>query len=285
MCVSEYDSQRSWSAVTGSKWASGRCLTDSQRARKRAVDRARSKQRRLSSTLNRIAELEVKLQSVLPEMFPSSSEQRITAEIGNGLPMTRHHANSDVQPCETRLTPSDEQGITDWALILASRDTIETSSLPSGWESEYECSSDRHHNSSQEDLTYFNAPDLRETVGVAPPARGLQLPKSIVLRRGDIPALWISEAIRSNNTSLLMEAQDARKVEVCLDDQINQDVLIRGIIEGWDVVKCRGKICPLWEILRSSDHLLFWMANPITRFVMLRMIHHMLLVRIASANL
>jgi hypothetical protein len=82
-----------------------------------------------------------------------------------------------------------------------------------------------------------------------------------------------------------MEAQDARKAEVCLDNQINQDVLIRGIIEGWDIVKSRGKVCPLWEILRSIDHLLFWMASPITRLVMLRMIHHMLLVRIASGNL
>lgn len=284
MSVSERDSQRSLGAVTGSKWASGRCLTDVQRARKRAVDRARSRQHRLS-TLNRIAELEDKLERVLPEICVRRSEESTAAENVNALLRTRHHANSDIQQSETQLTPVDETKITDWALTAPSGDTIETSSLPGLWQGEFECSSNRHRNGSPENLSYFNVSNLRETVGAAPPDRGLQLPKSIPLRRGDVPALWISEAIRTNNTNLLMEAQDARKVDVCLDDQINQDVLIRGVIEGWDVVKSRGKTCPLWEILRSVDYLLFWMASPITRLVMLRMIHHMLLVRISSGNL
>ena len=126
--------------------------------------------------------------------------------------------------------------------------------------------------------TYLAESGFQWTMGTHPPAPSLQLPKAIALQRDDIPSLWISEAVRSRNETLLKQAQEARKVEVCLDDQMNQDVLIRGVMEGWEVVKSRVKICPLWEILRSIDHLLFWTASPVTRLVMLRMIHHMLLV-------
>ncbi|KAE9367998.1 hypothetical protein N431DRAFT_514683 [Stipitochalara longipes BDJ] len=282
MSVSELDWQRSTGA--GLKWASGRRLTDAQRARKRAVDRARNKQQRLS-TLNRIAELEVKLQSVLPEAPFNSSERRITTDTGTAFQRRQHHASTDVQRNETRLIPSSELETIDWPLMAASGDTVNIASLPSCWQSEYELSSNSHNNSPQEDLTHLNMSNLQRTMDVTPSAPSIHLPKSIVLRRGDIPTLWISEAVRTNNISLLMQAQDARKVEVCLEDHINQDVLIRGIIEGWEVVKSRVKVCPLWEILRSIDHLLFWMASPITRLVMLRMIHEMLLFKVSGKRL
>jgi hypothetical protein len=284
MSASGIDSQRSRSTVTGSKWASGRQLTGPQRARKRAVDRARSKQQRLS-TLKRIAELEAKLQSVLSETNLDDSEEGITTDNKAGFQRTGNHTNGDLHPHRPRSISSDEQRTAHWPMMAAFGDIVDISPQPSCWEGQYEPSSISHTNSSQKDLMYSNSSMLPGITDSTPPAPGLQLPRSIVLRRGDIPTLWISEAIRSNNESLLVAAQYARKVEVCLDDQINQDVLIRGIIEGWEVLKSRAKVCPLWEILRSIDYLLFWNASPVTRLVMLRMIHHMLLVRIAFREL
>jgi hypothetical protein len=55
-------------------------LNESQRARKREVDRIRSRRRR-ESTLSRIAELEVKLQRVLAEKAGDGLGQRKPEEI------------------------------------------------------------------------------------------------------------------------------------------------------------------------------------------------------------
>lgn len=57
------------------EWASGRSLTESQRLRKREVDRIRSRKHR-QSTLTRITELEAKLQCVLAGESDSRLKQR-----------------------------------------------------------------------------------------------------------------------------------------------------------------------------------------------------------------
>jgi len=263
--------------MIASKWASGRRLTDAQRARKRAVDRARNKQQRLS-TLNRIAALEQTLQNFLCETPTTGLEGRIGTDNGALSHGMQDQANSDIREIQAESISSAGRGDTNCALTLASGDTVDISSLPSCWPSQHECSSSSPDNNSQGDSTYSTESGFQWTMGIHPPAPTPQLPKAITLRRGDIPSLWISEAVRSRNEILLMQAQEARKVEVCLDDQMNQDVLIRGVMEGWEVVKSRVNVCPLWEILRSIDHLLFWTASPVTRLVMLRMIHCMLLV-------
>jgi hypothetical protein len=78
----------------------------------------------------------------------------------------------------------------------------------------------------------------------------------------------------------LTKAHLLRKSQVSLDDRINQDALIRAVLEGWDKVERRGNFCPLWGILRAFDNNIFWVTSPITRLVMLRMIHYMLLCQV-----
>jgi hypothetical protein len=72
--------------------------------------------------------------------------------------------------------------------------------------------------------------------------------------------------------------------QVSLDDQTNQDALIRAVFQGWDIVERRGNFCPLWGILRFFDNNIFWVAHHTTRLVMLRMIHYMLLCQVKAES-
>ncbi|KAJ5648365.1 hypothetical protein N7490_004737 [Penicillium lividum] len=70
---------------------------------------------------------------------------------------------------------------------------------------------------------------------------------------------------------------------VCLSDLTNQDVLIRGVLFGWDKVKNGGFWCPLWEILYQLDAM-FIRSRLLTRICMLRTIHLMLQTGRVSGN-
>ena len=65
---------------------------------------------------------------------------------------------------------------------------------------------------------------------------------------------------------------------ICLNDQLNQDAVIRGVLEGWHVTQSRAYFCPLWSILEQTDERIFIKSGILTRFSMLRMIHLMLQV-------
>lgn len=67
---------------------------------------------------------------------------------------------------------------------------------------------------------------------------------------------------------------------VCLDEKLNQDTLIRGVLRGWDNLQPQNRPCPLWDVLRSIDEGLFILSETTTRLSMLRAVHFMLLVRI-----
>lgn len=78
--------------------------------------------------------------------------------------------------------------------------------------------------------------------------------------------------------AILAQVPLARKSDICHDDRINCDMIIRAVVKGWDAVPQRGNFCPLWAILRYLDDLLFSSCSMIGRLVMLRMIHCMLFV-------
>lgn len=71
---------------------------------------------------------------------------------------------------------------------------------------------------------------------------------------------------------------------VCLDEKLNQDTLIRGVLRGWDNLQPQNRPCPLWGVLRSIDEGLFILSETTTRLSMLRAVHFMLLVRMYHIN-
>lgn len=66
--------------------------------------------------------------------------------------------------------------------------------------------------------------------------------------------------------------------EVILQEQANEDFLIRAILHGWENVECQHTICPLRRTLRRIDDLIFRDTSDITRLVMLATIYKMLIV-------
>lgn len=69
--------------------------------------------------------------------------------------------------------------------------------------------------------------------------------------------------------------------KICLDDQLNQDAIIRGVLEGWNTLHDRVYLCPLWTLLGQIDEKVFIRSGVLTRFSMLRMIHLMHQVRLS----
>lgn len=69
--------------------------------------------------------------------------------------------------------------------------------------------------------------------------------------------------------------------QVCSDDHLNQDILIRAILEGWHTLQNKNDD-PLWGIIRKMDASINIRSGPTTRLAMLRGIHQFLLVGISS---
>jgi hypothetical protein len=69
---------------------------------------------------------------------------------------------------------------------------------------------------------------------------------------------------------------------VCTDDQKNQNILIRAILEGWHILQYKNNVCPLWVIIREIDVSINIRSGLATRLTMLRGIHQLLLVHVPS---
>lgn len=88
-----------------------------------------------------------------------------------------------------------------------------------------------------------------------------------------------STTLRDLLNDLLGSIYHINPVQVCENEQFNQDVVIRGVILGWDdVLKRETFVCPIWNILRRMDALLMMHASVPARLTLLRGIHMMLLV-------
>ena len=91
---------------------------------------------------------------------------------------------------------------------------------------------------------------------------------------------------KNSSTSLVQQLNEtlARVYQInphniCLDEKSNQDILIRGVLDGWSNLDSCNQRCPLWDILREIDEGLFVLSDFMTRFSMLRAVHFLLLVR------
>ncbi|OBT53215.1 hypothetical protein VE04_05940 [Pseudogymnoascus sp. 24MN13] len=72
--------------------------------------------------------------------------------------------------------------------------------------------------------------------------------------------------------------------DVILQEQANEDFLIRAILQGWETVECQHTICPLRRTLRRIDDLIFRDTSDITRLVMLATIYKMLICRVKAES-
>lgn len=66
--------------------------------------------------------------------------------------------------------------------------------------------------------------------------------------------------------------------QVCSADHLNQDILIRAVLEGWHIMQHENYVCPLWVIIREIDASINIRSGPATRLAMLRGMHQLLLV-------
>ncbi|OQD83906.1 hypothetical protein PENSOL_c137G00940 [Penicillium solitum] len=85
-----------------------------------------------------------------------------------------------------------------------------------------------------------------------------------------------SYTLKNFSDQLLRQVHHLTPSQVCLNEPVNQDALIRGILFGWDKVQNGGFWCPLWEIIYQIDTVVFVRSRLLTRICMLRMIHLLL---------
>jgi hypothetical protein len=254
-------------SMSSKPWASGRSLTHAQRERKRAVDRRAQRSRR-----KWIAETEDKIESLmsalvnkchaeeLPPMGSFNSESREFAHVPSRRSISsgdnienrsdNHSAAASPESTLTFLQAHDGQSWPqDYAVTVNSRSkrvNMNQTPLPM---------SEVHH---------LRLTDLNPRPGSVD---------------YDVPVLT-SHAKRTLDTTSLCNLELEKlnrisKYQISLEEQTNQDTLIRAILQGWETIVI---LCPLWAILRQIDSLIFESSSNITRFVMLTTIHRMLIV-------
>lgn len=87
-----------------------------------------------------------------------------------------------------------------------------------------------------------------------------------------------SQSLKNFSDQVLGEVHLLEPSQVCLDESINQDALIRGVLDGWATLQSRHFYCPLWGVLCQLDTAIFLQSGVLTRLCMLRMIHLLLQV-------
>lgn len=80
--------------------------------------------------------------------------------------------------------------------------------------------------------------------------------------------------------NLLCSALHGETGAICKDEQINEDLLGRVILEGgWDAISDQVRLsCPLLTVLRYLDEAALQGCRPIDRLALLRAVHTMYLV-------
>lgn len=84
---------------------------------------------------------------------------------------------------------------------------------------------------------------------------------------------------------LLLQLRQVGAGDICTNEQLNHDAIIRGVLGGWHTLRDMTYTCPLWKSLGQIDECLFMHSGILTRLSMLTMIHTMLVVRCSSGGL
>lgn len=277
------DGRRSETETVSSKpWASGRTLTAAQRARKRAVD-IRSQRERKNKTQSRIAELEAKLETLLQE------------KSGKGGTTTRSEKDSPEAESQ-RLEHMPDLTATSWDMqdcvdtgtwSFSSPEDLITTPSPNPIDCSFsDCNSIVNGAPALDspNRTGLTAPELLRST-VSHPFPRTSATQDMVTDPSTISSTAVHTvgACESISTTQLcnMELSKAGHLtsnQVCRDELVNQDFIIRAVLQGWDTIERRGYICPLWEMLHRIDDLIFCTSSNITRLAMLHTVHRMLLV-------
>lgn len=105
-------------------------------------------------------------------------------------------------------------------------------------------------------------------------------------RINDLPSAFIPprEQSGTNNMNYSRQANEIlcsvhalHPSQVCSDDHLNQDILIRAILQGWHTLENKTND-PIWDIVKKMDASIDIRSGLMTRLTMLRGIHQMLLV-------
>ena len=277
------EGHRSETGLVSSKpWASGRTLTPAQRARKRALDN-RSQRERRNKTQLRIAELEAKLEALLQEK----------AEKGG----TTMGSEKDSREAESQwlenipnliATSWDMKDCVDTGIwSFSSPDDSITTSSPNYIDCSFSDCNSIITGASALDSTnqpVLTGTDLLQST-VCYPFPKTSVTQDTVTEPSTISSMAVQTigACESISTTQLCNMELSKtghltSNQVCQDELVNQDFIIRAVLQGWDTIEGRGCICPLWEMLHRIDDLIFCTSSNITRLVMLYTVHRMLLV-------
>lgn len=246
-------------SVPTKPWTSGRVLTPAQRERKRYKDRIskRKKQENEKESLKNLQSQVAALQLVL-----ESQTQH------GGLPLPDEgHLSSDSDRLDPGLLP----------VAMSPDDFIGSCLLPP---------SNLHH------LPLHNEPCtmLASRPSVAP------FDSETTASFRQTPGTWangssstwstIFPSLQESGTCMILEFTDEifrqcsglSALDICSDDKLNQDAMIRGVLEGWHFIGDRAYSCPLWKIISRIDERIFIRGGVLTRLTMLSTILKMLVV-------
>ncbi|KIW21681.1 hypothetical protein PV08_02261 [Exophiala spinifera] len=271
----------------GEKWSSGRRLTSAQRERKRAIDRLRAKERR-TQVADHVAGLEYRVSQLSAELeraYTGASQHVESPEnihegllLQNGCDFTHFQGSG--------YTPSDIS--TSLCVIPATGWVPAVLPDPSNV---------------VESSPYSMQPEMSTTISASklpPQSISGSLPKTKLdvnaeTTRGTEQLTGCKrreKALAGNDCQSIFNdavtmARGLSSTTVCGDPSLNQDVLVRGVLFGWEIATTASPNqwrCPLLQILQLLDRRIFHLSGTITRLCALRMIHLLLLCLVKAAS-
>lgn len=246
-------------SVPTKPWTSGRVLTPAQRERKRYKDRISKRKKQenekesLKNLQSQVAALRLLLQSqtqysglTLPDDGRLSSD---SDRLDPGLPPVAMPPDDFIGSCPLPPSNLHHPSLHDEpCTMLASR--------PSA------------------------APFDSETAGPFRQAPGTWANGSSSTWSTIFPSLQESGScmVLGFTDEIFRQCSGLSVLDICSDDKLNQDAMIRGVLEGWHFIEDRAYSCPLWKIISRIDERIFIHGGVLTRLTMLSTIFKMLVV-------
>lgn len=238
-------------------WSTGRVLTEEQRRRKREVNRL-SQRRRKNKIAQRVEHLETQLSNLL-DSSTSTSPTNTAFELLCDEPIPK---------VEQALSePASESPCYQQNLLPANPRTSDAF-RPSSPLSRMQYLPPYYHMKMHDN--YIDS-CLRLTLPITPPVAAT-FAKSRTSARSEI----ITTFCQHLNKSIAALPNTI----ICSNDLQNQNMVLRAVLYGWSITETLPRLCPLWKILQHVDTSLFKETPAIERFVLLRHIHMMMLVRL-----
>lgn len=252
-------------------WSSGRILTPSQRERKRKIDKALKREKR-----KRTADMEARLYRL--ELLSSSQLGLFTSLYMRICGMAYTLSSERSPPFLMRLTHdhlersrerNPQSSVTKYLALPCSTEKYWVPCLEDIEFNENESTDDR--------VEVTNEQDRREIGQYLPcndfvyDAKNHPIPPL----RTAIPQTFHLSQLQN---SILGLVHSLNSTQVCTDETVNQDALIRGVTDGWHTLQDSYDPCPLWDILRKLDECIFFQAPMLSRLSLLKGAHMLLLV-------